>query len=118
MLEFPGGSVAHITFERFHRERWGDATRYLPQPGFQVYAERGTAWLEMPDRIEWTDAEGSHEERLPLEPTLGELLNEHFHRKVMGQQSLSPTIHDALTASRLVQALQKSRGTGQRIALP
>ena len=28
-----------------------------PPPGFQVYAERGAAWLEMPDRIQWSDAE-------------------------------------------------------------
>ena len=25
--------------------------------GFQVYAERGAAWLEMPERIQWWDAE-------------------------------------------------------------
>ena len=65
----PAGRSAQVSVGRYHRAAWGDASRFLPQPGIQVFAERGVAWLEMPDRIQWTDAEGTHEERLPLEPS-------------------------------------------------
>ena len=94
--------MAQIAFGRYHRSPWGEATRFLPQPGFQVYAERGAAWLELPDRIQWSDAAGTHEERLPLEPTVGDVLNDQFHRLVRGDQSLAPTIRDALAIARRV----------------
>lgn len=115
-LEFPKGELAHISFGRYHRGAWGDASRFLPQPGFQVYAERGAAWLEMPDRIQWTDQAGTHEERLAMEPTVGEVLNDHFHRMVRGVQSLAPTIEDALAVTRLVGNLQQSRDEGRQVA--
>jgi predicted dehydrogenase len=114
--EFPRGAMAHVSFARYHRATWGEANRFLPAPGFQVFAERGVAWLEMPDRIQWSDAGGVHEERLPLEPTVGEVLNDQFHRMVRGAQSLAPTIDDALAAARLVGDLQRSRREGRRIA--
>jgi predicted dehydrogenase len=117
MLEFAGGEMAQVSFGRYHRGPWGEASRFLPQPGFQVFAERGVAWLEMPDRIQWTDASGTHDERLPMEPTVGEVLNEHFHRLVRGDQSLAPTIDDALAVARLVGELRRSRREGRKIAL-
>ena len=95
----PGGRIAQISFGRYHRAAWGDATRFLPPPGFQVYAERGAAWVELPDRIQWSDAAGTHEERLPLEPTVGDVLNDQFHRLVRGDHSLAPTVRDALTVA-------------------
>src|SRR5262249_21449419 len=112
-----GGQMAQVSYGRYHRAAWGDAGRFLPQPGFQVFAEQGVAWLEMPDRIQWTDARGTHEERLPLEPSVGEVLNDQFHRMVRGQQSLAPPLHDALALSRLVSDLRRSRHEGRRVAL-
>ena len=41
--EFAGGGLAQISFGRYHRGAWGEATKFLPPPGFQVYAERGLA---------------------------------------------------------------------------
>src|SRR5581483_9470949 len=114
----PDGGLAQITIGRYHRAPWGEASRFLPQPGFQVFAERGAAWVEMPDRIQWTDAEGSHEEHLPMEPTVGELLCEHFHRRALGEPSLSATLDDALAVSRLVVACRRSRAEGRRLSLP
>ena len=58
------GATAHMAYGRYHRVPWGDASRFLPQPGFQVFAERGAAWLEMPDKIQWSTAGGTKEERL------------------------------------------------------
>jgi hypothetical protein len=107
--------MAQIAFGRYHRTPWGEATRFLPQPGFQVYAERGAAWLELPERIQWSDADGTHEERLPLEPTVGDVLNDQFHRLVRGDQSLAPTIHDVLAIARRVRDLRQSQREGRKI---
>ena len=106
---FPGGATAQVTYGRYHRGRWGDASRFLPASGFQVFAQRGAAWLEMPERIQWSDSGGTHEERLPLEPTVGDVLNDQFHRLVRKAHSLAPTIHDALEIARLVQVLKRSQ---------
>ena len=105
---FPGGATAQISFGRYHRGAWGDASRFLPQPGFQVFAERGAAWLEMPEKILWSNAAGSKEERLALEPTVGDVLNDQFHRVVRGDHSLAPTIRDALEIARQVSVLRQS----------
>jgi predicted dehydrogenase len=115
VLEFPGGGLAQITYGRYHRSAWGEANRFLPQPGFQVFAERGAAWLEMPDRIQWSDARGVHEERLPLEPSVGEVLNDQFYRLVRRDHSLAPTLDDVLIASQLVQALRQSQREGRKV---
>ena len=113
---FPDGATAQIGFGRYYRSTWGEATRFLPASGFQVYAERGAAWLEMPERIQWWDASGTHEERLPLEPTIGDVLNDQFHRLVHKGQSLAPTIHDALEIARLVHDLKQRRQLSFTIA--
>ena len=105
---FSGNAVAQISFGRYHRSVWGDASRFLPQPGFQVFAERGAAWLEMPEKILWSNSSGSKEERLALEPTVGDVLNDQFHRLVRGDHSLAPTIRDALENARQVSILYQS----------
>jgi predicted dehydrogenase len=114
-VEFHGGELAQIAFGRYHRSPWGDASRFLPQPGFQVFAEQGAAWVEMPDRIQWSDSQGLHDERLPLEPTVGEVLNDQFHRMVRGDQSLAPTLTDALAVASLVNDLRRSQREGRKI---
>lgn len=116
-LEFPGGGMAQIGISRYDRGAWGDATRFLPQPGFQVFAERGVAWLEMPDRVVWSDSSGTHDERLPMEPTIGELLNDHFLRMIRGEPSLAPTIDDALAAIHLDRGLRESYSEGRVTSL-
>jgi predicted dehydrogenase len=105
---FPDGAMAHISYGRYQRALWGDANRFLPPAGFQVFAERGAAWLEMPEKIQWSDATGTEEERLPLEPTVGDILNDQFHRLVRGDHSLAPSIREALENARFVQKLHQS----------
>ena len=107
---FVGGSTAQMSYGRYHRVPWGDASRFLPAPGFQVFAERGAAWLEMPEKIQWTGPAGTKEERLALEPTVGDVLNDQFHRLVRGDHSLAPTIRDALEIARLANELRGSQG--------
>jgi predicted dehydrogenase len=106
---FAGGATAQMSYGRYHRAAWGDASRFLPAPGFQVFAERGTAWLEMPEKIHWSSADGTKEERLALEPTVGDVLNDQFHRLVRGDQSLAPTIRDAVEIARLTNDLRRSQ---------
>jgi predicted dehydrogenase len=112
VARFPAGATVQIAFGRYHRGHWGEASRFLPASGFQIFAERGAAWLEMPERIQWWDSSGTHEERLPLEPTVGDVLNEQFHRLVRGDHSLAPTIHDAVDIAHLVQDLKRSQAEG------
>lgn len=118
VAEFPGGAMVQIAFGRYHRGPWGESSRFLPQPGFQVYAERGAAWLELPERIQWSAADGTHEERLPLEPTVGDVLNEQFHRLIRGDQSLAPSIRDALSVARRVSDLRRSQRDRCLVARP
>jgi predicted dehydrogenase len=106
---FPGGATAQMSYGRYHRVPWGDASRFLPAPGFQVFAERGAAWLEMPEKIQWSSSAGTKEERLALEPTVGDVLNDQFHRLVRGDHSLAPTIRDALEIARLANDLRRSQ---------
>ncbi len=103
---FPGGATAQMSYGRYHRAAWGDASRFLPPPGFQVFAERGAAWLEMPEKILWSSSAGIHEERLPMEPTVGDVLSDQFHRLVRGDHSLAPTIKEALDIARLASSLR------------
>jgi hypothetical protein len=117
-VEFEGGASARINYGRYHRGPWGEASRFLPPQGFQIFAERGAAWLEMPDRIHWSDSSGNHEERLPLEPTVGELLNDLFYRRMCGEEVPAPTIRDALENARLVQSLRTSQAEKRVIVRP
>ncbi len=114
-LEFEDGAAVRINYGRYHRGPWGEASRFLPPQGFQVFAERGAAWLEMPDRIQWSDADGTHEERLPLEPTVGDVLNEQFHRRVLGEPTDAPTIRDSLKNARAVHDLRASQREGRKV---
>lgn len=116
-LEFPDGGLAQISLSRYHRPQWGEAHRHLPYPGFEVFAERGAAWLEMPDHIHWSGPAGTFDERLPLEPSIGEVLNDQFHRLVTGSASAAPTLEDARAACRLVEAYLTSRREGRRVTL-
>ena len=109
---FPAARRPTSPSGRYHRVPWGDASRFLPPPGFQVFAERGAAWLEMPEKIQWSAPAGTKEERLPLEPTVGDVLNDQFHRLVRGDHSLAPTIRDALEIARWVDNLRRSQERG------
>jgi predicted dehydrogenase len=112
-VDYPGGAGARISYGRYHRGPWGEASRFLPPQGFQVFAERGAAWIELPDRVQWSDSTGIHEERLPLEPTVGDVLNDQFHRLVLGEGVRAPTIRDALENARTVRDLQISHDEGR-----
>jgi len=72
----------------------------------------------MPEKIQWSNAAGAKEERLALEPTVGDVLNDQFHRLVRGDQSLAPTIRDALEIARLIGNLSRTQREAQVAADP
>lgn len=104
-LRFPGGAIAKLWIGRYHQFVWGDANHFLPRPGIQVFAESGAAWLEMPDRLQWGNAGGCHDERPAMEPTIGDVLCDQFYRLVLGLDHQAPTLDDALTLCRLMTPL-------------
>jgi hypothetical protein len=72
----------------------------------------------MPEKIQWSNATGTKEERLALEPTVGDVLNDQFHRLVRGEHSLAPSIREALEIARLVSSLRCTQRRGQVAAGP
>ncbi len=105
-LGFGDGAVAQWSVARHHRGIWGESAKWMPSPGVQIYCEHGAAWLEMPDRIVWTSGGATHDERLPIEPTIGEQLNAQFHQAVTTGDCGQPTWDDALTVARLILRLK------------
>ncbi len=112
---FSQGRMAQVSVANYHSKIWGDATRFLPRPGFQIFAERGSAWLEMPDKIHWTDSSGTYEQQLPMEPSLGENLNLDLLRMVREEESAGPTWNDAWRVARLVGDLKLSESEGRTV---
>lgn len=106
---FVGGGAANLSYGRHHRSVWGEAGRLLPPQGFQVYAERGAAWLEMPEKIVWSTGTAVHEERLPVEPSVGDVLNDRFYRLVHEGGSPSPSLRETLDLARWIEVLRQSR---------
>ena len=106
-LRFPQGGVSQLCISRYHQANWGEARKFLPIPGYQVYAEHGAAWLEMPDRIVWTDKNGGiHDERLIIQPSVGERLLDQFRLQVLGEATTAPGIADALFIAETVEQLR------------
>ncbi len=107
--QFPGGAQAHLAFGLYHRSTWGEAAQFLPPQGFQVYAERGAAWLEMPERLVWSSGSGINEERLQMAPGVGDLLNDQFYRVVTERISPTPSLRDTLELARLIRGLRQQQ---------
>ncbi len=102
-LQFNGGAIAQMTCYRHHQSRWGDIARVPAGPGFQVFAERGMAFLDMPDQIRWYDSSGYHEERLSEARSIGEILNLEFHSLVTNGPYDGPTIDDVVSINEILQ---------------
>jgi predicted dehydrogenase len=103
-LKFQSGALAQMTCYRHQQSLWGDVGRVPPSPGYQVFAESGMAVLEMPDFIRWHDNSGYHEERLPMNPSLGEILNDLFYQLVRSGKTVGPTIDDVVMVNKIISA--------------
>ncbi|MDX2039225.1 MAG: Gfo/Idh/MocA family oxidoreductase [Isosphaeraceae bacterium] len=113
---YSDGAVARHTIFRFHRDAWGEPAGKLGTPGIQVFAERGSAWIDPPDRIVWTTPSGTRDERLPVAASIGEQLLLGFHAVVKGDRSAAPSWTDAIESARLVAAARSRAGEGVEIA--
>jgi predicted dehydrogenase len=103
IAEFEDGAMAQTTIRRFATPTWGEAARFRPAPSFQVVAERGVAFLDMPGEVTWFDAAGRHDETLDMDRPLGEMLDDRFYRIIAHGVPPSPGITDAHWARAMVQ---------------
>lgn len=113
LVEFPSG-LAQIVLTGFPAGDRSDDSP-LPPPGFEVHAERGTAWIQLPDRIVWQQGSMRREERLAGPPDPGEIMLDQFARLARGQSSIAPTLADAVDLARLAHGLRDAIGCGSRV---
>jgi predicted dehydrogenase len=109
LLEFEDGRAIHLSRYRVPRPRGGMR--------LQVVAERGTATVEFPHRLHWTDADGSHSHTTHLDRPLSQLLLEHFYDVARAGQAPQPSLEEAGRLLGWVRAAARSRAEGRRIEL-
>jgi predicted dehydrogenase len=78
---------------------------------FHVIAERGTAFIEMPARVCWSEADGRHSHVVAKSRPITEILLERFHQQVTMGQPIQPNLEDAYRAFKWLHA--SSRGDAQ-----
>jgi predicted dehydrogenase len=83
-----------------------------------VGAERGTAWVDWPGRIGWTEQGSHHTQTFPRTQPVGQVLLEHFARVREGAAPAEPGLPEAYRALRWLRAAAQSRAEGRRVDLP
>ena len=110
---FPAGALAQIALRPLSPRSAGERPAgSCPPRDSRSSPSAGPPGSRCPSGSSGGTRRGTHEERLPLEPTVGDVLNDQFHRLVRKGQSLAPTIRDALEIARLVQDLRQSQDDG------
>jgi predicted dehydrogenase len=102
VARFDDARAAKGTVRRFLHPKWTEAAQFRPPPAFQVVAQRGMAYLDMPGDVTWFDESGRHDESLELERPLGEMLSDRFYRTVIHGLKASPGLRDAEIARQMV----------------
>lgn len=107
-IQLDNGVAGHVAVTRRGRKvDEPDANSESPAR-FEVQTEFGRAVVDLPNRIEWTSGGGQyHKEILDETDHLGPTLNDHFARLIRGQQTLAPTLRDAVTLARLVREIHR-----------
>jgi predicted dehydrogenase len=98
-------------------------TRYrAPSPPrsvrVRVVAEGGSAIVELPGQINWTDDQGEHSDRRPGQRSPTHLLLEHFWEAVQRGAVPQPTFRDAYRGLTVLRAAALSHAEGRRVSLP
>jgi hypothetical protein len=101
LLEFPGGRAARVS--RWHAPGARRGVR------LQVVAEKGSAAVDLPGRVGWTEADGWHTHRVCGPQPLGQVLLERFHRMVTEGQATGPGLDEALRALHWLRGAGASR---------
>jgi len=107
VAEFGEASVGQATLRRFVQPKWTDAAGFRPPPSFQVIAEHGVAYLDMPGEVTWFDQSGQHDETHELDRPLGEMLADRFYRIVVHGLNPSPGLNDAAWARSMMMQGQR-----------
>jgi hypothetical protein len=96
-LDFPGGRAARVS-------RW-PSPHVRPSIRLRAVAERGAAWIELPHRVRWNDAEGWHAENMSRQPSVWQRLLERFHQSLTSGQPMQPSLDEAQRAMRWLQGV-------------
>lgn len=103
-LEFADGQTAQIT---------GQQAACVP-PLLHVIAERGSATVELPNRLRWQDKEGRHTLTLRQPQASGRMLLERFHQMLQQGTAAEPGWEDAYRALGWLRAAAASLVEGKR----
>jgi predicted dehydrogenase len=115
-VEFGPTCLAQATIRRFAQPTWNEAAQFGRPPCFQVVAEHGVAFVQMPSDVTWFDRSGRHDETLEMERSLGEMLSDRFYRIVVHGLTPSPGLDDLDWARRIVAQARLARAQGHRQA--
>lgn len=83
----------------------------------EVIAERGSATVELPGQVLWTDQAGRHAHLLPKQRPVCQTLLERFFQVVREGQAPAPDLATAYQALRWLRAAGVSWAEGKRIAV-
>jgi predicted dehydrogenase len=102
LLDFGGGRSAQITSWRSQ----GKPGLSRRAPRLQAIAERGMATVELPDRIEWIDAEGRHAQ-IGKHSSLEREQLEQFHEALTIGEPPQPSLEEAYRALNWLRVAQQ-----------
>jgi len=115
VADFGSGGVGQVAARQFRKPQWTDAAKFRGSPSFQVVAEHGVAFVEMPGEVTWFDHAGRHDESLEMDRPLGEMLIDRFYRIVVHGLNPSPGLNDAARArAMLIEARHAHSPDAQR----
>lgn len=102
LADFGDGRSARI-------RRWS-SPRLRPATQLRVVAERGTALVELPNRLTWHDAEGRHAFTAYSSRLAAEMLLEQFYRAVTTGQPMLPGLDVACKALTWLHIARQASG--------
>jgi predicted dehydrogenase len=119
--DLAGGALSSWLLD-WGADRAAQVTRYraaLPRSGLRLHvvAERGTATAEFPNRLHWTEADGSHTHVAHLERPLGQVLLEQFYQVAREGRNPEPGPEEIGRFRDWVRSAAQSRAEGRTIPL-
>jgi predicted dehydrogenase len=117
VAEFGDAGVGQATVRRIVQPQWNEAASFHRPASFEVVAEHGMAFLEMPGEITWFDQSGRHDESLEMDRPLGEMLADRFYRIIAHGLNPSPGLCDMVWARSMVVSARQRGDQGQATSL-
>jgi predicted dehydrogenase len=110
-VRFGESALGQATVRRFLQPQWTEAAAYRRAPAFQVVAQHGMAFLEMPGQITWFDQSGCHEEHHEPDRPVAEMLSDRFYQIIRHGLTPAPGLSDAMWARKMVFESRYDRAT-------